>query len=60
MKIEELKEANNRLHNLISHALECYYDETGLAPDVYIDWIDVSTYESAKFIPRVEIETKIK
>lgn len=60
MNIEELKEANNSLHNLISHALECYYDEIGLTPDVYIDWINVSTYESAKFIPRVEIETKIK
>ena len=60
MNIEELKYANNRLHNLISHALECYYDEIGLTPDVYIDWIDVSTHVGTHSIPRIEIETKIK
>ena len=60
MTIDELKNANSKLHDAISNALECYYDEVGLTPDVYVDWIDVSTYESAKYIPRVDIVAKIK
>ena len=60
MTTDEIRIENDALQEAIISAMSAYHSKTGLTPEIYIDWLNDSTFSGCDVIPLVDVEVGIK